>query len=241
MKRFFLLSFALVFLSCAKDEPLTNEGSLGNEITTVDNGIGYHSPYNYTKPSYIEQNNISYMFYNNTNLIFQVTPNFAPAYYQYYSTSTAYYTNATEINIAPNDSRIYTSVAAVPTIQVYPWGSDDYFDFPTGPGDLAKRGKLFYIDFTVNNEPNSIGTVKIPFPYNVNSSNGLPYPWRPTGISDNVLNDELIYNYITREVCSTINPERPIKDFFRFTYNDRNYIVKSDISENKVIFTLNYN
>jgi len=240
MKKFFLFSLALVFFSCAKDEPLTNEGSIGNETATIDNGIEYYSPYNYTKTNYIEIGLISYHFINETNLVFQVTPNFAPAFYQYYYTTTTNYIKATEISIAPNDSRNYSSMVAVPTISVYPWGSNDYFDFPTGEEDLAKRGKLFYIDFTVNNEPNSIGKVKIPFPYNVNSSNGLPYPWRPTGISDNVLNDELVYNYITREVCSTINPERGIKDFLRFTYNDREYIVRTDLSESKVTFILEY-
>lgn len=256
MKKLLLLCLGLVLLSCSKDDStITATDDLTKKTQTIDTNIGYHSPYNFNRGNYLENSHINYTFLNLTDLDFEVTPYFGLAYYlpsiYYYPPDFPYinynnqvygnYLGATPITISAHDMIDYYSGHAVPTSHSYPNDATGYFEFPTGAkmenGEFLKRGKIFYIEFSVDGSP-TIGKVKIPFPNGFNSQTGLSYPWKPLNYTDNVFNDELVYNEETGEVCSTINPEISVRDFLNFTHNGKDYKVYSYMDENQIVFTL---
>lgn len=252
MKKIFLTCLGLLLLSCSQDDNPTTFG-LDKKTTTIDTGIDYRSPYNYN--GYLENGHINYIFLNLTDFDFEVTPYFGLAYntdpHGYYPPDYPYlnynnqvygnYLGATPIMVSAYDMIDYSSYDPVPTIHSYPNAANGYFDFPSDAasesGELLKRGKIFYIEFSVDGSP-TIGKVKIPFPYEVNSQTGLSYPWKTFNYTDNVFGDELVYNEETREVCSTINPETSVRDFLKFTHNGEEYKVSSYMDENQIMFTL---
>jgi len=93
---------------------------------------------------------------------------------------------------------------------------------------LVTTSSFFYFFFTKTESINTHKKIQLFYPI-----------LEKTGIPDTVFSDELVYNYQTREVCSTIRATGAVKDYLKFVYNGRNYIVQAEMDDYKITFTLN--
>lgn len=262
MKKVLLACLTLTLLSCSKDDASSTSTQLDKNIQTSDPNIGYESPYNfYGSGSNIEHNQIDYFFINETDYYFYVTPNFGIGFHindgNYYGNGSMFntlgtggqvygnYVPADELIIKPYSSHLISSFLPVPNTAIMSGPNLFSFSNPiitsSEKSELAKRGKLFFYDFSVlhNNTPIVANErVKLNFPYDVNSSTGLPAPWANLPFSDNHFADELIFNKETLEVCSTISSSGIYKNKYTFNYGGVDYLVFVEQSTYKVIITL---
>lgn len=90
MKKFLVLGFALLLLSCSTEETSSIDSSTMNSERTIDTGIGYKSPYNGTTSNRTQNGMINYTFKNETDLDLVVRPYFSLGFYDGTSTGTIY-------------------------------------------------------------------------------------------------------------------------------------------------------
>ncbi len=77
MKKIFILGFALFLFSCSQEDNLPFDASLNEDVSTVDSLIGFKSPYDEQSPSFTQNGTLDYIFKNETDLSFKITPYFS--------------------------------------------------------------------------------------------------------------------------------------------------------------------
>lgn len=100
---------------------------------------------------------------------------------------------------------------------------------------LQKSGKLFFIEFKVRDQTNRIianSKVRMNFPYNLDVTTTTD--WFNVGIVDSYFGEELVYNKFTREICLVIKSSSPVKDIYRFTYQNRRFQVGMRSTANNI-------
>ncbi|MCS4239758.1 hypothetical protein [Myroides odoratus] len=84
MKKVFILGFALLLFSCSQEDTESLNSAESKDVSTIDPLIGYKSPYNEDGyGSQLETGQIEYLFNNETNLTFKITPFFGLGFCDY--------------------------------------------------------------------------------------------------------------------------------------------------------------
>ncbi|MBB1139346.1 hypothetical protein [Myroides sp. WP-1] len=241
MKKILLVGFALVLFSCSKEDGFVGNYQSEKEGKTVDNTIVYNSPYNHNT-GYLEEDSITYMFSNTTDLNIKIVPYFGYAYNINYGYNPfGLFVPASGIDVNPFDVVSHTSSVSVyhPGVSslgphIFYFANTPYFGGLVDTSEIAKRGKLYFIEVYTGN--GLMGQVKIPIQHDFDSTSGLSYPWATMGMNDSFFGHELIYNKESREICSTIRSTDSVKDYLKFVDGGRNYMVSAYMNTSSIVF-----
>lgn len=77
MKKIFILGFALFLFSCSQEDNASFDAPLKKDVSTVDSLIGFKSPYDDQSSSFTHNDKLYYIFKNETDLNFKITPYFS--------------------------------------------------------------------------------------------------------------------------------------------------------------------
>lgn len=239
------------------------EKETSKEVTTVDPAIGYESPFDYPDFS-----GVSYGFKNGTDLDFELEAYIGLGFhdgvddlthfgidminYNFYNLATSGLEYGNTIPTLPILISAFSGVGIYSQGQRCPvWHSltpsdPILFDANTGPGGatnseavfLAKMGKVYYFKYNAFKGGNFVhsGLVKVFFPEDAGGPN-----WNLGGMDFN-LQDKLVYEDTTREICITTDTTISAYSYYsKFTYGGQDYIIHTIVDANGVYTLMEYN